>query len=117
MTLKILFRIAAWMLLAFIVVATLSPTGLRPHADLPVNLERAAAFAAVGLLFALAYPRQMLWAAALLVLAALCLELLQNLRPDRHGRELDALAKVAGAVIGLGMGATVSLLLRRVPRA
>ena len=71
---------------------------------LPVDVERAAAFLAAGLLFALAYPRHIWFAAALLLVGAIGLEWLQNLRPDRHGRETDAMAKLAGASIGLGVG-------------
>jgi uncharacterized membrane protein len=98
------FRIAAWLALGVIIFATLSPIGLRPQTGLPVNLERWAAYLLAGGLFGLAYPRQILWAALLLAIGAIGLELAQMLRPGRHGRELDALFKMFGAWIGLGLG-------------
>ena len=52
-----LLRILAWLLLAAIAFATLSPIGLRPDSGFSPNYERFAAFAAVGMMFVLAYPR------------------------------------------------------------
>ncbi|MCW5722504.1 MAG: VanZ family protein [Devosia sp.] len=104
---------AAWLVLGFIAFATLSPIGWRPQSLLPVDLERAAAFALAGLLFGLAYPRHVLWAGLVLALGIVGLELLQTLRPDRHGRELDVLVKFGGAVLGLGLG---WLAARRLPQ-
>ena len=97
-------RIAAWLVLTFIAFATLSPIGWRPHSLLPVNLERAAAFVLAGLLFGLAYPRHVLLAGVVLAIGIIGLEVLQTLQPDRHGRELDALIKLAGATLGLVLG-------------
>ncbi|KKC33989.1 hypothetical protein [Devosia psychrophila] len=101
---KTTLRIFAWLAFLFIAFATLSPIGLRPHSVLPVDMERAAAFLAVGLLFALAYPRHLWLAAAVVLVSVVGLEWLQTLHPDRHGREGDALVKLAGAAIGLGCG-------------
>lgn len=106
-------RIAAWLVLAFIVFATLSPIGWRPQSALPVNLERGAAFLLAGGLFGLAYPRHILPAGLVLGAGVVGLELLQTLQPGRHGRELDALVKLAGAALGLGLGWLVS---RRLPQ-
>ena len=104
MTSSNFLRIAAWLLFAAIVMVTLGPIGLRPRTDFPVNLERMLAYLAMGLAFALAYPRHIWWAVTLVVVGAISLELLQELRPDRHGRQMDALVKIAGAIIGLGLG-------------
>ena len=49
---------AAWLSLAFIAFATLSPIGLRPQVGGP-GFEHLAAFAVTGLLFGLAYPRSL----------------------------------------------------------
>lgn len=95
---------AAWLALILIAVVTLGPIGLRPVSGTSPQLERAVAFFVVGLLFALAYPRHVWWAAALVICATFGLELLQNFTPDRHGREADALAKFAGAALGLSLG-------------
>lgn len=101
-------KVLAWTSLAFIVFVTLSPIGLRPHFA-PVTVERFGAFAMAGLLFGLAYPRHF-WLVATLVLgAAVVLELMQHLTPDRHGEESDAAVKFAGGLFGLG----AALLLNR----
>jgi VanZ family protein len=104
MTAQKLLRLVAWLLVAAIVVVTLGPMGDRPRTILPVDAERALAFFVVGLAFAMAYPTHIWWAVAFVIVGAIGLEWLQNLRPDRHGREADALVKIAGAVIGLGTG-------------
>lgn len=104
MTVQTLLRISAWGLFAALVAVTLGPIGYRPRTVFPVDIERAGAYFAVGLTFALAYPRHVWWAVAFVIAGAIGLEWLQNLRPDRHGRESDALVKIAGAAIGLGLG-------------
>lgn len=106
-------RIAAWLVLAFLVFATLSPIGWRPQSALPVNFERAAAFFVAGGLFGLAYPRQIVWIAAVMAVAIIALEWAQFLQPGRHGRELDAVVKLVGAGIGLGLGWWLSRLILR----
>ncbi|MBS3848537.1 VanZ family protein [Devosia sp. BSSL-BM10] len=97
-------QIFAWTVLLAIAAATLSPIGLRPHLPMGVDIERVLAFFVVGLLFALAYPRHIWFAALVVLLGAFGLELLQELRADRHGRVHDALIKSAGASMGLGIG-------------
>jgi VanZ like family len=95
-----IIKVVAWASLAFIVFATLSPLGLRPHFG-GVSLERFGAFAVTGLLFGLAYPTHV-WLVSILVLgAALGLEVAQHLTPDRHGEVSDAVVKFAGGVFGI----------------
>lgn len=95
-----IFTAAAWAILAFIVFVTLSPIGLRPHFE-NVSVERFGAFAFVGLLFGLAYPKR-LWLVLFLVAGtAFVLEALQHLTPDRHGQMSDAVVKLTGSVIGV----------------
>lgn len=95
------------MTLLAIAFATLSPIGLRPHVG-DVSGERFIAFAAVGLLFGLAYPRH-LWLVTLMVGGiAVGFEVLQHLTPDRHGRIPDALVKLAGALTGTGLAYVLS---------
>ena len=101
---RTLFKVLAWAALIAIAAATLSPIGLRPRLPVPVDLERSAAFLGLGLLFALAYPRRIWVALAIVLIGAFGLEWLQELRPDRHGRFDDALIKSIGAMIGLGAG-------------
>jgi hydrogenase/urease accessory protein HupE len=95
---------AAWLALITIAIVTVGPIGLRPITGAPPQVERAIAFMIVGFLFAVAYPRHIWWAVLIVVCATFGLELLQNIRPDRHGREIDALAKLAGAAVGLALG-------------
>ncbi len=107
----------AWLLVLAIAIFTLSPNELRPTtgtSTLSTNLERFAAFTAIGTLFSLAYPRHR-FAAILLVLGIVAsLEVAQNFVPSRHGRLPDGLLKTAGALLGFAgvMFATEKRLLR-----
>jgi VanZ family protein len=96
--------VAAWGILAFIVYATLSPIRDRPTLSSSASLEHVAAFAVVGILFCLAYPRHTLLVCLVVVGAAVLLEVSQLLTPDRHGRIADALEKVLGGAIGIMAG-------------
>jgi xanthine/uracil permease len=87
-----------WLVLAFVVYATLSPVGARPVLALP-HLEHFAAFALMGLAFALAYPNRVLLVVALVVGTAAGLEALQLLTPDRHGRAARHSAGSAESVL------------------
>ncbi|WP_019196540.1 VanZ family protein [Afipia birgiae] len=91
---------AAWLSLAFIIFATLSPVDLRPQVA-GVGLERFASFAVTGLLFGLAYPRQPGLVVALVLLGACILEMTQLITPDRHGRLPDLFVKMAGGSTGI----------------
>jgi VanZ family protein len=103
-----MFRIAtaaaAWISLAFIAYATLSPLNERPELDFDLisHPEHYLAFALAGSLFALAYPRQMSLVCILVLGSAIVLELLQLLTPDRHARLIDAIRKIIGGALGLG---------------
>lgn len=110
---KIVLRLAAWFALLGIVIATLSPIGLRPHTWLPVDLERALAYAGIGVLFALGYPRHILKVVLFLTVCIFALEAFQHLTPDRHGQIHDAWVKFAGAVAGLILGAAAHWLVAK----
>ncbi len=99
-----LLRIFAWVLLAGIVLATLLPIQFRPESGLPVQAERFIAFFLTGMIFTLAYRRRFLWTAALLIGAALLLEVGQLAVPTRHWGVSDLEAKVLGAVLGVLLG-------------
>ena len=105
MTTKSFFRWTAWLLVMAIALFTLVPISLRPVSGAPVNLERFAAFAVIGICFGLGYPRHRL--AILLVVIGIVgvLELAQHLVPSRHGRLPDSIVKVAGALLGLAAAA------------
>jgi hypothetical protein len=103
--------IAAWLALAFIAFATLSPIDDRPIVAGP-QFEHFAAFALMGLAFMLAYPKRTLLIVAIVLGSAFVLEALQLLTPDRHGRVIDALVKAAGGMCGIGVGYVLPLILR-----
>jgi hypothetical protein len=106
--------VAGWLLLGFVVITTLSPAEARPSLASP-HLEHFAAFALIGLAFALAYPNRVLLVFAIVVGAALGLEALQLLTLDRHARAADALVKALGGISGICVGQMVSFLLRLKP--
>jgi VanZ family protein len=93
--------VAAWGCLAFIIYATLSPIGERPTVASSAALERFVAFAVLGVLFCLAYPRHRVFTFAIVLGSAVLLELAQLLTPDRHGELVDAVQKMAGGISGI----------------
>lgn len=99
-----LFAAIAWSLWGFVVYATLSPLDARPTVASQTSFEHAAAYAALGLMFCLAYPRHAWSVVTIVIASAALLELVQLLTPDRHARWLDALEKIAGGSIGLLTG-------------
>jgi VanZ family protein len=104
--LRQLIAIAAWACLAFIVHATLSSAGARPELTraepaLAVFVERFGAYALVGLLFCLSYPRRIVFVCFLVFGSAVFLEFLQIFIPDRDARIFDAAEKIAGGAAGI----------------
>jgi hypothetical protein len=113
-----LVAVAAWALLAFIAFATLSPAGLRPELTstepaLVVLAERFGAYGLLGLLFYLAYPRRIFLVCLLVFGAAIVLELLQLVIPDRDARIIDAFEKLAGGTTGVWAARAFQLLADR----
>ena len=103
---------AAWSCLALIIFVTVSPIGLRPHDILPVDVDRALAFALMAMLFVIAYPRKVLLCGLLVVVGAGAIELLQLLSPTRHAHFDDAAIKAAGAFFGVFLGWAFDHLMR-----
>lgn len=94
----------AWMLLAFILFATVSPITSRPHDFLPVQLDRALAFTLMAGGFIVAYPRHWVTVAALGIASAFAIETLQYLSSTRHAHLADAEVKAVGAAVGVLLG-------------
>jgi len=67
-------------------------------------LERFGAYAFLGFLFYLAYPRHLALVCIIVLGSAITLELLQNLVPDRDPRLVDAMEKLLGGTAGLAFG-------------
>lgn len=97
-------RLAAWGLLLAIAIVTVAPIGFRPETGAPAQLERAFAFAVMGVVFVLAYPRHFWRVAIIMVVGAIGLELAQHLTPGRHGLVIDAVAKICGGALGIVIG-------------
>jgi hypothetical protein len=103
-----LIATAAWACLVFIAYATLSTIDLRPElirdgyfkAFFTV-VERFGAYAVLGLLFGLAYPRHLSFVCILVFGSAITLELLQIYIPDRHARVFDVMEKLLGGAAGI----------------
>jgi VanZ family protein len=106
-TLHKLVTVAAWALLIFVSYATLSSIEARPELSSGFYkafftvVERFGAYAALGLLFYFAYPRNVAAVCLLVCGSAILLELLQIVIPDRDARVIDALEKLAGAAAGI----------------
>jgi VanZ family protein len=103
---QILSATAAWISLAFIAYATLSPLKERPEISagfliLFSHFDQYVAFAVMGSLFGFAYPRQTLLVCILVLGSAILLELAQILTPDRHARLMDAARKIIGGAFGI----------------
>ncbi|MGO4717364.1 hypothetical protein [Bradyrhizobium sp. 2TAF24] len=110
MTLQTIFRALAWASILTIVIVTDGPIGLRPVTHFSPNLERLAALALVGLLFALAYPNRLLLIFMALALAIGVFEMAQLLMSGRHPRLWDASIKVAGMTVGLTAGYLINII-------
>ena len=99
---RTLTAVAAWLSLAFIAYATLSPLNERPEiSGLFSHFDHYFGYAVVGGLFALSYPRQSLFVSIIVFGSAIIFELAQLLTPDRHARVVDALRKLIGGVLGI----------------
>lgn len=89
---------------AVIIYLTLGPVGLRSASPFPAQIDRMGAYIVLGLLFAIAYPRRLLWVMLVLLAVAVGLEWAQNLRPDRHAEVADMIVKCVGVVLGVAGG-------------
>jgi VanZ family protein len=99
---RTLTAVAAWLSLAFIAYATLSPLNERPEiSGLFSHFDHYFAYAVAGGLFAFAYRRKTLLVCFIIFGSAILLELAQLLTPDRHARILDALRKLIGGAFGI----------------
>ena len=113
MRLLFLIRLAAWALLAVIVLITLVPIGFRPVMTTNPSIERIAAYAVAGLIMMLSYPRHWLMILVGSVVVAGGLEAAQTLTSTRHGRFDDFLVKAGAALAGAVAGLALTGLMRR----
>jgi len=108
-SIRLMIRSAAWLSILTVLLVTLVPIGLRPTTGLSPNIERFCVMAAVGALFAAAYPRRFWLIVLTLSLAAAIVEPLQLLAAGRHPNFRDVAFKSLGAVIGVACGYAVAL--------
>jgi VanZ family protein len=109
-----LIATAAWFVIFAIAYATLArvnfvydiyyklaPLVMRPEMSTYAHFVHVLAFLLLGALFSVAYPRRTLLVCALVFGAAILLEILQTITPDRHGTIIDAAEKMIGGGIGI----------------
>jgi VanZ family protein len=99
-----LVAVVAWALLCFLAHASVSPIGARPTLPASTSLEHIAAFATVGFLFHLAYPRHVMFVWLVVIGSAALFELIQLVTIDRHARLVDAFEKMVGGSVGMFLG-------------
>jgi len=103
-SLRRLAAIAAWLVVAFIVFATIVPIGLRPRVAMGVaGYERFFAYALAAALLAVAYPNRALRIGIIIISLAVMLEIVQLVEPGRHARVMDAVVKASGTCVGLAI--------------
>jgi VanZ family protein len=105
-----LITVAAWTFLAFIGYSTISPIQNRPTVRASTSFEHLAAFAVLGALFCVAYPRQIVLVCLIVLGSAVLLEFVQLFTPDRHGRIQDAIEKMGGGAVGIVAGRAILFL-------
>jgi len=115
-------RIAGWLLLALIVLLSLSPASYRPVTRLGHNPEHFLAHVVLGLAFGIGYAERWRLVALGLVTLTGAIEFAQLFIPGRHARLKDFLIDASAACLGLGLawvGRTVTSALSRAsqPRA
>jgi hypothetical protein len=111
---------AAWIAIIAVAYATLTHVDfvygvyfkLAPYLMWPAmqsyaHFEHVMAFAFVGALFGLAYPKRPLLAFGIVIGTAAVLEILQTMTPDRHGTLIDALEKMAAGAAGIAIARAV----------
>jgi VanZ family protein len=95
-------KLLAWLAFAAIVALTLGPLSLRQGVSIaPAHVEHFAAYAVLGALFLVAYPRRPVMLIGALVLAAAVLEYGQIFVPGRDARVADFIVKAAGVSVSV----------------
>ena len=105
MRMKIL-KVANWLIVFGLVIATIVPAGERPVTNLQHDIEHLLTFGLTGTVFGFNYPRQLGASLFIAVVFALVLELSQIPLETRHARLedflVDAMAGCLGILIAYG---------------
>ena len=107
-TIRLAVRSAAWLSILIVLLVTVVPIGFRPTTGLPPNIERFCVMAAVGALFAAAYPGKFWLIVLALSLAAAMFEPLQLIAVGRHPSVRDVEFKSLGVTIGAVAGYAIA---------
>ena len=115
---SVVLKLFAWCLAAAVTFATLGPPGYRPQASgLGQGGEHALAFVLVGLAFGVAYTRNRLLTAAMVIGLTGLIEILQFWAPGRHARLEDFVVDALAACAGLAAAAAFDLIVKRTQRS
>jgi hypothetical protein len=106
-------RAAALAAIAIVVVLTLGPVSVRALSPADPMWDRALAYAVIGFLLILSFPRHPWRVVMGMLIMIVGLEVAQELRPDRHGRVMDVLEKAVGAGFGAALASGALWALRR----
>jgi VanZ family protein len=107
-----IMQVAGWLLLAGAVFLTLSPRRFRPVTGFEHHVEHLAAFALLGFVFGLGYPRRRLVLALAGIAAVALLELAQHWVPGRHGTWSDFVVNAVSIALGFAAAAVIDWLRR-----
>jgi VanZ family protein len=99
-------QIAAWLVLAFLIYATVSPLADRPNFLASTTIQHLLAYAALTILFCEAHPQRVRLIFLLVIAGILLLETAQVFLPDRHARIRDIIEKTTGAIAGICVAKT-----------
>jgi VanZ family protein len=117
---RLVARLAGWLLLVVIVFLNLSPPSYRPVTSAGHNLEHFLIYLALGVTFGVGYVRRW-WLLALgLVGLTAAVEFGQLFVPGRHARLRDFLIDAGAACLGIALawiGGVVTSTLSRSPRS
>jgi hypothetical protein len=102
-------RIAAWLLMAAIVILSVVPPSLRLQTSAPHSVEHFTIFAAAGFAFGLGYKHRHDLLAVLLVIFSGSIEISQLFVPGRHARLSDFIIDAIAACMGLVMASLLNL--------
>jgi hypothetical protein len=105
-------RAAALAAIAIVVALTLGPVSVRALSPF-AGWDRPLAYAVIGFLLILSFPRHRWRAMAGVLVLIAGLEAAQELLPDRHGRLIDAVEKSIGAGLGAAAASGALWALRR----
>jgi hypothetical protein len=93
-------RVAAWLLLIAIAIATLAPPQIRPTSGYSATIERFATFATLAAVFWIAYPKHRTSMLVALLGGICLLEWGQSGVVGRHSQLSDVVIKGFGATSG-----------------